>query len=91
MPLPSFWSDQFGMRIQSFGAVGMGVESHILEGDDPHGDCVVGYLRDGVLMGIAMIGHADRAQHYRNTVSRTNAGVAEPEPAILTMRPEGSP
>jgi 3-phenylpropionate/trans-cinnamate dioxygenase ferredoxin reductase component len=56
-PMPSFWSDQYGQRLQSFGSLGVadadGVQ--ILDGD-LGGDFVAGYHRDGQLVGVAGIG-----------------------------------
>jgi len=75
-PVPSFWSDQYyGFRIQSFGAVGLGGEDvRVLEGE--LGDeVVVGYHRDGQLVGVVLIGLAGRAAHYRGVIA-ARAGVA---------------
>ncbi len=56
-PMPSFWSDQYGQRLQSFGSLGVadvdGVQ--ILDGD-LDGDFVAGYHRGGQLVGVAGIG-----------------------------------
>ncbi|MCX5203455.1 FAD-dependent oxidoreductase [Streptomyces sp. NBC_00237] len=72
-PLPSFWSDQYAYRIQSFGAPGLGVaDVRVLDGDpvgDPDGDVLVGYHdRGGRLVGVAALGGAGvvaRAATYR--------------------------
>ncbi|MGW0999800.1 NAD(P)/FAD-dependent oxidoreductase [Streptomyces sp. NPDC002523] len=67
-PVPSFWSDQYDVRIQSFGAVGLGDDIRVVEGDLT-GDVAVGYHRQGELMGVAMLGLGGRHQHYRTLVS----------------------
>jgi NADPH-dependent 2,4-dienoyl-CoA reductase/sulfur reductase-like enzyme len=54
-PVPSFWSDQYGDRLQSFGAPGLGDAVELLEGD-LDGDFVVAYRRAGALVGVAGIG-----------------------------------
>lgn len=65
-PLPSFWSDQYDLRVQSFGAPGLGAgDVRILEGD-PDGEVVAGYHRDGVLVGVVMIGMAAAVPRYRS-------------------------
>lgn len=64
MPLPSFWSDQYDLRLQSFGAPGLGDDVRVLEGD-LGGEAVVGYHRDGRLVGVVMLGAARRQAHYR--------------------------
>ena len=53
--LPSFWSDQYGERLQSFGMPSLADEVRLL-GGDPDGEFVAGYLRDGRLLGAAGIG-----------------------------------
>jgi NADPH-dependent 2,4-dienoyl-CoA reductase/sulfur reductase-like enzyme len=68
-PVPSFWSDQYDLRLQSFGAVDLGAQDvRILEGD-LDGDVAVGYHRDGQLVGVVLIGLASRYQHYRMRIA----------------------
>jgi NADPH-dependent 2,4-dienoyl-CoA reductase/sulfur reductase-like enzyme len=61
-PLPSFWSDQYGFRIQSFGALGVGDgvgDVRVLEGDpaDGDGDLLMGYHdAGGRLVGVVALG-----------------------------------
>ena len=55
-PMPSFWSDQFEVRLQSFGAPDLGEQVRVLEGD-LDGDFVAGYLRGGHLVGVAGVGY----------------------------------
>ncbi|GAA4551726.1 NAD(P)/FAD-dependent oxidoreductase [Amycolatopsis samaneae] len=55
-PLPMFWSDQYEFRLQSFGAPTLGKDDvRVLEGD-LDGDVVVGYHRDGLLIGVVALG-----------------------------------
>lgn len=55
-PLPTFWSDQHGYRIQAIGAPPLGVaDIRILEGN-LNDDVVVGYHRDGELVGVVGVG-----------------------------------
>jgi 3-phenylpropionate/trans-cinnamate dioxygenase ferredoxin reductase subunit len=55
-PLPTFWSDQHGYRIQAIGAPPLGVaDIRVLEGD-LNDDVVVGYHRDGDLVGVVGVG-----------------------------------
>jgi NADPH-dependent 2,4-dienoyl-CoA reductase/sulfur reductase-like enzyme len=64
-PVPTFWSDQYGTRIQSFGlpALGLG-DVRVLEGD-LQGEAVVGYHSDGVLVGLVLFGMGKRMLAYR--------------------------
>ncbi|GIH69977.1 NAD(P)/FAD-dependent oxidoreductase [Sphaerimonospora thailandensis] len=64
-PLPTFWSDQYELRLQSFGAPALGESDiRVLEGD-LGGEVVVGYHRDGELVGVVLIGMPSAAARYR--------------------------
>ncbi|MEV4255093.1 FAD-dependent oxidoreductase [Spirillospora sp. NPDC049652] len=64
-PLPSFWSDQYDLRIQSFGAPALGCDDiRVLEGD-PATECAVGYHRDGELVGVVLLGLTSAIPRYR--------------------------
>ena len=67
--VPSFWSDQYDMRIQSFGVTGL-PDVRILEGS-LDGDVAVGYHRDGLLAGVVLIGLGGRYTHYRAEIAAT--------------------
>jgi len=68
-PVPSFWSDQYDLRIQSFGAVGLGGEDvKVLEGE-LGGEVAMGYHRDGVLVGVVMVGLGGRQLHYHHQIA----------------------
>lgn len=69
-PIPSFWSDQYDLRLQSFGALGLGADDvRVLEGD-LDSEAVIGYHRgDGELVGVLLIGMANRYQHYRKIIA----------------------
>ncbi|MGW0874509.1 NAD(P)/FAD-dependent oxidoreductase [Streptomyces sp. NPDC002740] len=55
-PLPSFWSDQHGFRLQSFGAPALGRDDvRVLDGD-PDADVLVGYHHDDRLVGVVALG-----------------------------------
>ncbi|MDX3381829.1 FAD-dependent oxidoreductase [Streptomyces niveiscabiei] len=57
-PLPTFWSDQHDFRLQSFGAPSLGLgDVRVLDGD-PDGDVLVGYHREGLLVGVVALGGA---------------------------------
>jgi 3-phenylpropionate/trans-cinnamate dioxygenase ferredoxin reductase subunit len=67
--IPTFWSDQYEMRIQSFGVTGL-ADVRILEGS-LDGDVAVGYHRDGLLAGVVLIGLGGRYTHYRAQIAGT--------------------
>ncbi|MGW5862295.1 NAD(P)/FAD-dependent oxidoreductase [Streptomyces sp. NPDC055239] len=57
-PLPSFWSDQFDVRVQSFGLPGVGERVELLEGDagSPEGDVIYGYYMGERMVGVVALG-----------------------------------
>jgi NADPH-dependent 2,4-dienoyl-CoA reductase/sulfur reductase-like enzyme len=68
-PIPSFWSDQFDVRLKSYGMPGLADPDGIrlLEGD--LGDeCVIGYHRGDDLMGVVGIGMVRVVNSYRDKV-----------------------
>ncbi|MGE0240126.1 MAG: NAD(P)/FAD-dependent oxidoreductase [Parvibaculaceae bacterium] len=73
-PLPSFWSDQHGVRLQSYGAPSLGEESQVLEGslaaDDLRKDgAAIGWRRHNRLIGVVLIGlKPTRLGVYRDLV-----------------------
>lgn len=72
-PVPSFWSNQGPIRIQSFGSPGLGADDvRILEGD-LDGEVAVGYHRDGGLVGVVLLGLAGRYMHYRREIESVAA------------------
>jgi len=57
-PTPSFWSDQFGLRIQGLGAFAL-AEEHVLLGGDLERieeGAVVGAVRGSRLVGLVGVG-----------------------------------
>ena len=68
-PLPSFWSDQFDIRLQSYGMPGLADPDGIrlLEGD-LHDECVVGYHRGAELVGVVGVGMLRVVNSYRDRV-----------------------
>ena len=67
-PMPAFWSDQFDIRLQSFGAPGLagsGVDDvRVIEGE-LDAEVIVGYHRDATLVGVVGIGMLPRVLEYR--------------------------
>jgi 3-phenylpropionate/trans-cinnamate dioxygenase ferredoxin reductase subunit len=56
-PLPSFWSDQGGLRLQSYGSPGLADDAVIAEGDpgDPAAGLLTTYRRGGRLAGLVAV------------------------------------
>ena len=55
-PVPSFWSDHFGLRLQSIGLPALGTEHELHEGDPAERRFVVAARRDGRLVGSCAYG-----------------------------------
>ena len=65
--MPWFWSDQYDVRLQSYGLPGLADADGIavLEGK-LEGECVIGYSRDGQLVGVVGLGMLPRVNSYRD-------------------------
>ncbi|MFG2646863.1 NAD(P)/FAD-dependent oxidoreductase [Streptomyces sp. NPDC048436] len=82
-PLPSFWSDQFTLRVQSFGMPGVGERAELLEGDadadagSAEGDVLYGYYAGERMVGVVALGGARAvalAGRYRGELVGVPAG-----------------
>lgn len=69
-PMPSFWSNQFDLKLQAFGLPGLADPDgiSILEGDLA-GDVAVGYHRDGQLVGVVGVGLKAALLPYRQRIA----------------------
>lgn len=62
--LPSFWSDQGDVHLNSFGVPGLGSRAVVLE-RDLDSEAVVGYFRGEQPVGVVLVGQKRRMTHYR--------------------------
>ena len=77
-PVPSFWSDQYGIRLQGVGLPGRADAVEVVEGD-PAGDRFVAeYRRDGALIGAVTAGNVQALLPYRRELRRRFAVAAAP-------------
>jgi 3-phenylpropionate/trans-cinnamate dioxygenase ferredoxin reductase component len=75
-PVPSFWSDQFGVRLQGVGLPPLADEVRVIEGD-PAGDRFVAeYLRDGEVVGATTAGAPRALLAYRRLLAERPHPVA---------------
>ncbi|WP_067674448.1 NAD(P)/FAD-dependent oxidoreductase [Nocardia miyunensis] len=75
-PVPAFWSHQGPVRLQAFGAPGLGDgEIRLLEGE-LSGEAAVGYYREGIVVGVVLLGLAGRYGHYRKEIETLSANRA---------------
>ena len=66
-PLPSFWSDQFGISILSYGEPKIADKIELSDGSI-EGEFVFTYLREGELVGVAGIGKRKEVNRYRTGI-----------------------
>jgi hypothetical protein len=68
-PIPSFWSDQFDVRLKSYGMPGLADPDgiRVLEGAIAD-ECIIGYYRGTDLMGVVGIGMVRAVNSYRDKV-----------------------
>jgi NADPH-dependent 2,4-dienoyl-CoA reductase/sulfur reductase-like enzyme len=69
-PLPSFWSDQYGMRIQYAGHAGLADDSHT-EGDPAERDFAVIYTRDEQPVAALAVGRPRAFARLRKQIERS--------------------
>ena len=83
-PTPSFWSDQFDLRIQGLGAFALADEQVVLEGDlerIEHG-VVAGAVRTGRLVGLIGLGVGAMAlRRYRQLLGEAAGELLPRQPA----------
>jgi 3-phenylpropionate/trans-cinnamate dioxygenase ferredoxin reductase subunit len=63
-PIPSFWSDQYDNHLLAYGVLALADEIRLEDGELA-GDCVFGYYRNGVMVGVCGIGMRSVVQSYR--------------------------
>lgn len=67
--VPSFWSDQYDINIQSFGMPGIATRTELADGDID-GDCIVEYFGDAGLVGVVGINRARDLAQYRKQLRK---------------------
>lgn len=75
-PLPSFWSQQAGVRIDCYGIPALGIDDcRLLEGDIDD-TCALGYHdASGRLVAAALVDLRRRGPHYRSLVAQSVAHI----------------
>lgn len=62
--MPSFWSDQFETKVQSFGMPGLATSTEVVDGD-VDGPCIVEYVDDSGLVGVIGLDRTAELARYR--------------------------
>jgi NADPH-dependent 2,4-dienoyl-CoA reductase/sulfur reductase-like enzyme len=85
-PMPRFWTEQFGVRIQAAGVPKMGTETISLGTPAEGNGTVVGYMNEGRLMGVIGIDSPGAVLTWTETVMRHNPAPGE-RPVPVDPRP----
>jgi 3-phenylpropionate/trans-cinnamate dioxygenase ferredoxin reductase subunit len=84
--VPSFWSDQFGIRLQGVGLPGLADEATVVSGE-PEGDVFVAeYRRGGVLVGAIAAGAPAALVPYRQKLAMRMRSAPSPRPSAFPGR-----
>ena len=73
-PLPSFWTDQFGTRIQGIGLVTPGDQAAVISGDAAGSKFVAEFRRNGVLTAAVVAGSPRTLVSYRSELLARYSG-----------------
>jgi 3-phenylpropionate/trans-cinnamate dioxygenase ferredoxin reductase component len=68
-PVPSFWSDQYGIKIQSVGFPARADKHVLLEGDLADRKFVMGFISDGMLVGAVGFASPRRMLWFRRQIA----------------------
>jgi len=69
-PLPTFWSDQYDMKVQGFGMPGLADRYELVAGELTD-ELVMAYFRNDVLIGVVGIGMTAEVMKYRKQLLST--------------------
>ncbi len=73
-PMPSFWSDQYDVSLQSYGLPSLGTPT-LVDGEWS-GDCIVEYVRDDEVVGVVGVNRTKDLMHYRKEIGHEAVGSA---------------
>ncbi|MEU6478090.1 FAD-dependent oxidoreductase [Streptomyces sp. NPDC047017] len=77
-PVPYFWSDQYGLRLQAFGHLRGHDEAQVVDGDLADGRFLVAYGRAGKLTGALAVGMPPKALHQWRAAIAARTGWRAP-------------
>ncbi|MFJ4210904.1 NAD(P)/FAD-dependent oxidoreductase [Paenarthrobacter sp. NPDC089675] len=88
VPLPSFWSNQFDLKIQGVGSPNLATRIVELEGSakTPQDGVVMGYYQDDALVAVVSVDlPADRQLHYRQLVKDRHSGLPQQDSQLQAI------
>jgi hypothetical protein len=68
-PIPYFWTDQFGVKVQVHGSVAPGAEASIVEGDLSARRFVARFQRDGRTTGVLGWNMPKQTRQHREAIA----------------------
>ena len=80
-PMPRFWTEQYGVRIQAAGVPKLGPEIVALGSPTDGTGTVVGYAKEGRLMGVVGVDCPASVISWTDSVAKQNPVPGEAEPA----------
>ncbi|WP_291419460.1 FAD-dependent oxidoreductase [Actinophytocola sp.] len=86
-PMPRFWTEQYGVRIQAAGVPKLGKDIVALGSPDDGTGTIFGYARDGRLMGVVGVDCPSSVLSWTDSVARQNP---VPKRALPAAASEGA-
>ncbi|MDQ7810900.1 FAD-dependent oxidoreductase [Amycolatopsis sp. A133] len=95
-PVPRFWSEQHGLRIQAAGMPAVGSKREPMDPTTPGGHSLTGYYRDDTLVGVIGFDNSAAVLNYAKTFTdKAPLGAAAPPvpaaPGPVTPKPKPDP
>lgn len=88
-PVPYFWTDQYGTKIQAYGIFPEDAHLHVLDGDPADRKFVAAYLRDDVVVGILGWNNPRGTREARKLVAERGHPVAASKNLSSSPRTSG--
>jgi NADPH-dependent 2,4-dienoyl-CoA reductase/sulfur reductase-like enzyme len=87
-PMPRFWTEQYGVRIQAGGVPKLGTETISLGRQNAGTGTVVGYVKDGRLMGVVGVDCPAAVLSLTDTVAEQNPVPQKERPSVVPSAEE---
>ncbi len=87
-PMPRFWTEQYGVRIQAAGVPKLGPDIVALGSPTDGTGTIYGYAKEGRLMGVVGVDCPASVLSWTDSVARQNPvpGEKQPEPVVAAAR-----
>ncbi|WP_020643677.1 NAD(P)/FAD-dependent oxidoreductase [Amycolatopsis balhimycina] len=81
-PVPRYWSEQHGVRIQVAGRPALATDTVLLESPVPGTRPITGFVRNGKLVGLIGLDSPAAVLHWTAELARQHPAPAEPPPEV---------